>query len=276
MRWPRHEIICLAGLLAEGNTCHPTSLYFFNTRRELIDDFARAAEQFPDSVARVSRQAGRSCMHVCVDTGRPGLGARAYVQGNLALAAPPEPVRSGAFRWARELGILGCKATQKRVPEAVFTLRDEDLELFLGRLWAGDGFISGAGNNQVPFYATSSGELAKDVRTLLLRFGILSGVHEKHFKYRGTLRPAYTVHLLGDGSIETFIQRIGPHCLGRESQLEALRKYVGSTITRWSSKDTLPVEIRAWVDEERKRKGISWKDIDRRESDQEGIPAKHD
>src|SRR6266851_1413449 len=262
-RWPRHEIICLAGLLAEGNTCHPTSLYFFNTRRELIDDFARAAEQFPDSVARVSMQTGRSCMHVCVNTGRPGLGARARIQGNLALAAPPEPVRSGAYRWARDLGILGCKAPQKRVPEEVFTLCDGDIELFLGRLWAGDGFISGVGN-QVPFYATASRELAKDVSTLLLRLGIISGIHEKEFKYRGGLRRGYTVHLLGDGSIETFIERVGPHCLGRERQLDALRSYVGSTITRWSSKDTLPVDIRAWVDDERKKKGISWKDIDRR------------
>src|SRR6266852_6996681 len=262
-RWPRHEIICLAGLLAEGNTCHPTSLYFFNTRRELIDDFARAAEQFPDSVARVSMQTGRSCMHVCVNTGRPGLGARARIQGNLALAAPPEPVRSGAYRWARDLGILGCKAPQKRVPEEVFTLCDGDIELFLGRLWAGDGFISGVGN-QVPFYATASRELAKDVSTLLLRLGIICGNHEKEFKYRGGLRRGYTVHLLGDGSIETFIERVGTHCLGRERQLDALRSYVGSTITRWSSKDTLPVDIRAWVDDERKKKGISWKDIDRR------------
>src|SRR5438445_10490975 len=29
--WPTHEVICLAGLLSEGNTCHPTSLYFTNT-----------------------------------------------------------------------------------------------------------------------------------------------------------------------------------------------------------------------------------------------------
>src|SRR5262249_20040974 len=27
---PRHELIVLAGLLSEGNTCHPTCLYFYN------------------------------------------------------------------------------------------------------------------------------------------------------------------------------------------------------------------------------------------------------
>jgi DNA polymerase-3 subunit alpha len=35
-------------------------------------------------------------------------------------------------------------------------------------------------------------------------------------------------------------------------------------MTRWSSKDTLPVEIREWVDEERRKRGISWKEIEDR------------
>src|SRR5204863_421165 len=38
--WPRHELVALAGLLAEGNTCHPTSLYFYGNDRVLIQDFA--------------------------------------------------------------------------------------------------------------------------------------------------------------------------------------------------------------------------------------------
>src|SRR5207253_1241578 len=166
-RWPRHELICLAGLLTEGNTCHPTSLYFYNNRETLIDDFARAASQFPDSVARVYARENRGLV-VCVNTGRRGTPRR--IDGNAAVAA--RPVRSGAFEWAQSLGILGLTATEKKIPDGVFELCDEDVELFLGRLWAGDGFIAGAGNNHVPFYATSSKQLAKDVQALLLRLGI--------------------------------------------------------------------------------------------------------
>ncbi len=256
-RWPRHEIICLAGLLSEGNTCHPSSLYFYNNCEALIEDFAQAAREFPDSVARIyARDDGRR-LEVCVNTGRRGAQARFY--GNAALAM--KPVRSGAFEWARSIGILALKASEKKVPDSVLRLCDEDIELFLGRLWAGDGFIAGRGNNHVPFYATSSAQLAGDVQTLLLRLGIVSGVHRKVFKYRGTERPAYTVHLVGDGTIETFLERVAPHCLGREEQVERLRAYLGS-VERWTSKDTIPPEVRRWVGDARQALAWTWRELE--------------
>ncbi len=46
-RWPRHEIVALAHLLSEGNTCHPTCLYFYNNDQLLIDDFVVVAGKFP-------------------------------------------------------------------------------------------------------------------------------------------------------------------------------------------------------------------------------------
>src|SRR5260370_8172555 len=110
-------------------------------------------------------------MEVCVGTGRRGA---LTVSGNSALAAIP--ARSGAFEWARWLGILGLTATEKKVPAPVFCLRDQDIELFLGRLWPGDGFISCKGNNHVPFYAISSAQLAKDIQAFLLPLAIPSGV----------------------------------------------------------------------------------------------------
>ncbi|TMA17155.1 MAG: DNA polymerase III subunit alpha [Deltaproteobacteria bacterium] len=235
-RWPRHELICLAGLLSEGNTCHPTSLYFYNNRESLIDDFARAASQFPDSVARVYTRANNGIV-VCVTTGRRGAPRR--IEGNAALAA--RPVRSGAFEWAQSLGILGLTATEKKVPECVF----------------------GAGNNHVPFYATSSEQLAKDVQALLLRLGIPSGVHRKLFKYRGSERPGWTVHVIGDGSSERFLARVAPHCIGREVQVQQLRNYVAS-VARETSKDTIPSEVRRWVAEARRERGWTWSELERK------------
>src|SRR5207249_2061412 len=115
-----------------------------------------------------------------------------------------------------------------KIPAPVFRLRDSDLELFLGRLWAGDGFVGSA--KDAPFYATSSQQLAHDVDGLLLRLGILSGVHNKTFlyTYKGITqrRPGCTVHLLGEGSWEAFAQRILPHALGREQKTEAFRQFL--------------------------------------------------
>src|SRR5262249_12226464 len=161
---------------------------------EQVDDFARAVTRFPDSVARTTIRPGRRCHEVCVNTGRDARFGRDRAEGGLAVAAPPR--RSGAFLWAERLGILGHKATSKFVPADVFRLRDADVETFLGRLWSGDGFFANE-DQFVPFYATSSVRLARDVQTLLLRLGIISGVHEKTFKYREGTRQGYTVHLLG-------------------------------------------------------------------------------
>jgi DNA polymerase-3 subunit alpha len=78
---------------------------------------------------------------------------------------PPARIRSGVYRWAEQLGIVWRRATEKGIPEEVFRLCDENLELFLGRLWSGDGFIANA-TNFVPFYATSSQVLAYGVQAL--------------------------------------------------------------------------------------------------------------
>ncbi len=266
--WPEYQVVALAGLLSEGNTCHPSCLYFFGNDPALVDDFAHAAACFPHSVARVYQRADHR-YEVCVSTGRDGRFVQGQVPWNAravgggVVVKSAAPVRSGMFQWASSLGILGRKAADKVVPPAVFRLRDADLEIFLGRLWAGDGFIANA-TNFVPFYATSSPDLARDVQALLLRLGIQSGVHVKAFKYRGRSVPGYTVHLLGEGSVETFLGRVAPHCVGRQHQVALLRRQVESTARGRTSKDTIPATVRAWIDEARRARGLTWRDLERR------------
>jgi DNA polymerase-3 subunit alpha len=266
-QWPRHELITLAGLLAEGNVCHPSSLYFFGNDEVLVRDFAEAAAQFPETVARIDqRKDGR--LEVCVNTGRDTRFRKGERSGNAreeadSAKSDAPPVRSGAWQWAERLGILGKKATEKTVPPEVFCLCDADIELFLGRLWAGDGFI--ANKDQFSsYYATSSIALAYDVQLLLLRLGIPSGVHEKQFRYRDELRPGYTVHLVGEGTAETFLARVAPHALGREPQVELLRRHLEEQPRGLTFKDTVPAEVRTWVNEERQQAGLTWRELENR------------
>jgi len=268
--WPRYELIALAGLLSEGNTCHPTCLYFHNDDPLLIHDFADAVGCFPETVGRIDTRAdGR--MEVCASTGQDRRFQKGQKPWNARReggeeAASAPPLRSGAYHWAAGLGILGRQAPAKKIPAAVFRLRDSDLELFLGRLWAGDGFVGNA--REAPFYATSSQQLAHDVQGLLLRLGILSGVHSKMFLYTykeiAQRRPGYTVHLLGEGSWEAFAQRILPHALGREQETEAFRQFLRSGQRGQTSKDTVPAAVRDWVDEERRKAGLTWKELEAR------------
>ncbi|MGI9173995.1 MAG: DNA polymerase III subunit alpha, partial [Rhodothermales bacterium] len=258
--WPQHELIALAGLIAEGNTCHPSCLYFYGNDRVLVEDFAQSIGQFPNTSARIDgRSDGR--LEVCASTGRDARFRRGQVPWNAGGVRTVASVRSGAFRWAGHLGLLGKKATEKFVPADVFTLCDADVALFLGRLWAGDGFIANA-TQFTPYYATSSERLARDVQMLLLRLGIVSRVGEKQFKYRGDVRPGYTVHLLGEGSAEAFLETIAPHALGREAQIALLRDYVQRTTRGLSSKDTVPADVRTWVDAERQNIGLTWRALE--------------
>jgi DNA polymerase-3 subunit alpha len=157
------------------------------------------------------------------------------------------------------------------MPSAVFRLPDDQLELFLGRLWSGDGFVGAAG--QMPYYATSSLQLALDLQILLLRIGITSGVHTKlmRYRYKGQQReqPGYTVHVVGDASVRTFVRRLGPQLIGRTEQLAAYRTYLES-IEIASSKDTIPADVRRMVNEERVRQQLGWRQLEQ----QSGVSMK--
>ncbi|MBI2290022.1 MAG: DNA polymerase III subunit alpha, partial [Betaproteobacteria bacterium] len=264
-RWPEHELIVLGGLLSEGNTCHPTCLYYYNNDAELIADFTRAASGFPNTVARVARRADDR-LEVCVSTGRDARfrkGQRPWnaTEGNAALARDDLPARSGVFLWAQQLGLLNRRADQKRVPGAVFTLADENIALVLGRMWSGDGFFIGP-SNTVPYYATSSEGLARDVQDLLLRLGVVARIQAKRFKYRGGLRPGYAVYLLGEDSVRRFVECLVPHCVGRDVQIRGLKARLALLAGGASSKDTVPGTVRRRVDAARIGAGLTWRELE--------------
>ena len=265
--WPAYEIITLAGVLAEGNTCHSSTLYFYGNDRMLVEDFRDAVQQFPDTVARIHER-GDGRLEVAANLGAgyaregddPDYGM-ASVHGNLALVQEALPRRCGAFQWAQRLDLTGKKATEKIIPPDVFRLCDADLRLFLGRLWAGDGFIA----NQalaMPYHATSSEELARGVQRLLLRLSMVSGIQTKRFRYRGGIRIGYTVRLIGTDSVERFEREIVPHVLGRDRAIAFLREHLASTRRGMTSRDVVPLRVREWVDEDRLELGFGWEELE--------------
>jgi len=264
-RWPEHELIVLGGLLSEGNTCHPTCLYYYNNDSALIADFTRAASCFPNTVGRVAAR-GDGRFEVCLSTGRDTRfhrGQRPWntTEGNTALAQDELPIRSGAFLWAQQLDLLNRRADRKRVPGAVFTLADESIALLLGRMWSGDGFFIGL-SNTVPFYATSSEGLARDVQDLLLRLGIVARIQRKQFKYRGGMRPGYAVYLIGEDSVRRFVERVVPHCVGRDAPIQALKARLGVVQGGVSSKDTVPAAVRLRANAARIKTGLTWRELE--------------
>ena len=239
----------LAGLLSEGNTCHPANLFFYNNDDELIEDFAWAAEQFPNTAARIS----------CYDGVRKEVGlkrARSVPWNSPEFEANRY---SGARLWAEQLGIVHKSATQKAIPDAVFELRDADIELFIGRLWSGDGSLSL--KHTTLFYATSSEQLADGLTRLLMRLGIHARIHKKAFRYRDQIKPGYAVHLVGNQSLQRFVERVLPHVIGREQDCRALIAHV-DTVGERTSRDTIPADVRKIVNAARQDHGMTWNQLE--------------
>ena len=101
VEWPAHQVIALGHLLAEGNLCHPHSVYFYSQSEEQRYDFIQAAEQF-DNV--------RCSVAVHKDT-------YSIYAKHVDRAQPP-----GIVTWAQEIGIWGKNARTKEIPAVAFTL----------------------------------------------------------------------------------------------------------------------------------------------------------
>jgi len=268
-----YKIIVLAGILSEGNTCHPSGVYYYNNDRLQVEDFVKNVGKFSNTVPRIYKRRGG--FEVYVGTGKDtkfskgdnpwnkGFNKENYSTAVKLIANK----RCGLRLWIEQLGLGYKKATEKFIPKEIFCLDDGSLALFLGRLWSGDGFLFSK-NNTIPFYATSSYKLCQQLQDLLLRFGITSRLAEKKFNYRyKNIRKSkigYVLYLYGYESINKFIRHISPHIIGKGKQLEQLCNYYKQVPPHLESKDTLPSSIKELVKEEKEKFGLTWREIEKR------------
>ncbi len=266
-----YKIIVLAGILSEGNTCHPSGVYYYNNDRLQVEDFVKHVGKFSNTVPRIYKR--RGCFEVYVGTGKDtkfSKGDNPWNKGfnKESYSAAVKLItnrKCGLRLWIEQLGLDYKKATEKFIPKEFFCLNKEQLVLFLGRLWSGDGFLFSK-NNTVPFYATSSYKLCQQLQDLLLKLGIASRLAKKKFNYRykniKKTRVGYALYLYGYESIAKFIQQISPHIIGKSGQLEELRSYYRRIPPHLESKDTLPSSIKELVKEEKEKLGLTWREVE--------------
>ncbi|MBE0448197.1 MAG: DNA polymerase III subunit alpha [Actinobacteria bacterium] len=263
--WPKHKLVVLADVLSEGNTCHPSGFYYYSKDNIQVDDLISNLEQFADTRATVRQR--RGLYEVYAGTGRDAKFKKGQLSWNKLEKEPGLLVngqnpRSGARLWLESLGLINKGATDKFIPFQVFSLDFESLATFIGRLWAGDGFLISSGTNKIPFYATSSKKMAVQLQHLLRRFGIISRVIDKVFKYRGEERPGHAVYLQGKESILAFIDIIGQHIIGRSRDLMDLRIYYESIEVDKVSRDIIPFAVKTLVQQEKIRAGVGWSQVE--------------
>jgi deoxycytidine triphosphate deaminase len=115
------------------------------------------------------------------------------------------PEHNRAHRWLQRYG-LNVGATEKFVPQAIFTAPRQSVRLFLQALFSGDGSIYHSGQSIFLEYYSSSRRLIEDVHHLLLRFGIFSLIREK-ITAIGTR--AYRIQITDKEQIQRFAERVG-------------------------------------------------------------------
>ena len=143
--------------------------------------------------------------------------------------------------WLDAQGLWQCSAHNKIIPAAVFTLPKHQLALFLNRLFATDGWATTLASGQAQIgYATVCEKMARQIQHLLLRFGIMATLKQRHVKYKDTRREAWQLNITEAIALKTFALEIGIF-----SKEEAIRKVVEAVDKRkyHTNRDLIPVEV---------------------------------
>jgi len=236
-RWPDHWLVLLGHLIGDGSYLGNQPLRYTTASEHNSEAVRAAAEKFGSTV---KRYAGHGRWHQLLISGN----------GNRWHAA-------GVGKWLKELGIHGQRSHEKRLPEQVFTLADEQIALLLRHLWATDGSVTvpPPRRRSAPrvFFSTCSAHLAQDVAALLLRLGIVARLRVS-LGVRDT-RPMHTVDVSGADFQRRFVATVGGFG-PRVGPIAVLAERLAAT-TANTNVDTLPVEAFDAVRSHLRARGIT-------------------
>jgi len=167
---------------------------------------------------------------------------------------------------AGKLGLGGKKATEKFIPSEVFSSSNKPISIFLAKLFMGDGCFDT--KSLLVYYSTSSNQLASDLQSLLLKFGISSQRYTKKFKIKTGTKIGYTVNISHQKNLDLLHKQLSPYLIGKKktqfkdivnhSQVRHLKQPQQLKV---SSLDSLPLEIMDLVRQEMSNQKITINNI---------------
>jgi DNA polymerase III subunit alpha len=233
-QWADYQVIALGHLLAEGNLCHPHSVYFYSQDDEQVKDFISAAEQFKN-------------VHC---TAKMHKSTWSVYAGRIDRSTPPE-----IFTWLGNLGLLGKTAPEKEIPGDVFELNNQQIALLLSRMWEGDGHLDP--KSHCAFYATASERMARQMQHLLLRLGVISRLRKVVFPYKEG-RIGWQLFITGYENLTAFANTVGKYFFS-DKNCRAMNALLAEQPTRViGTKDIVPVAAKSLVRDAKERAGITW------------------
>jgi len=219
---PAQEIILLAHLLGDGSFVKNQPIRYASIDEGNLAAVSSAAECFGIKAVRDYHEAAR-----CT---------------SLRLPAPfrlTHGRRNPIAAWLDSLALFGLRSHEKFVPDQIFSLSNRQLAQFLRHLWATDGSVTVAMSGNVRIYfSTTSERLARQLQTLLLRFGIVSRLHAVGNTYG---HPQWTVDVTGVDDQTSFLDQIGVHGLRTVSALAARARL--REMKAAGHFDTIPSEV---------------------------------
>ena len=202
---PEPEIVMLAHLLGDGSFVKNQPIRYASTDEANLAAVTQAARHFGITAIRDDYEAAR-----CT---------------TLRLPAPYRLARgrrNPIAAWLHPMGLFGLRSHEKFIPSRIFSLSQTQLALFLRHLWATDGSVTVANSGAVRiYYGTTSEKLARQLQTLLLRFGIIARLHAVGNVYG---HPQWTVDVKGVKDQRRFLDEIGVHGKRGLSAVEAKKR----------------------------------------------------
>lgn len=148
----------------------------------------------------------------------------------------------------RRHDVWGKKSVHKTIPDAIFSLPNDQLALFIGRLFSGDGCVSKNGKSYLVSYSTGSRKMAEQIQHLLLRFGVQSKIYTKPREVADQetgekVQREYWELLIRTETIERFKQTVGQHVIGPKKALLDQIVFEGESRVGWLKNEELWDEI---------------------------------
>jgi len=202
----RRKLRVLAYLIADGSLSSGTSVDFVNKEQALLDEYVRCLDGFGD-VETTSLTQIHDVTRIMTRK-RNGKGTTSLLtwMRELGLKYPPQ---------RENLNLGGCRSQEKLIPDFVFQLDNDDLAFFMASLWDCDGYVG----KKLCHYKTISEQLAHDVQTLLLRFGVSSVIHTSTYLSVRGKRTAYQVTIY---STQQLLDILRPYMLTQKRDVECL------------------------------------------------------
>ena len=133
-----------------------------------------------------------------------------------------------------EHGLRDKHSFDKFIPQSIFRLPKEKLGLFLNRLFSDDGWCMDSDSHCHIGYASTSETLVRNIRHLLLRFGIKSAIVFKKNKFLGS----WSLTIMGKDQLERFKSNIG-FCIKYKS--DKLDSCISKLKVVYNQADVLPI-----------------------------------